>query len=102
MFNIYLSAETIENINEIVSVTFYGLGRNVGGGGGGRGPDSCGESIKLQGEGAEILVLSFSFCAICFSLREHPVISALVSRRARGEDRKYVCGLQPTFVEGVR
>lgn len=33
MFNIYLSAETIENINETVSVTFYGLGRNVGRGG---------------------------------------------------------------------
>ena len=36
-------------------------------------PDSCGESIKLQEEGAEILVLSFSFCAICCSLREYPV-----------------------------
>ena len=28
-------------------------------------PDSCGESIKLQEEGVEILVFSFSFCAIC-------------------------------------
>ena len=28
-------------------------------------PDLCGESIKLQEKGAEILVLSFSFCAIC-------------------------------------
>ena len=65
-------------------------------------PDSCGERIKLQEDGAEILVLSFSFCAVCCSLREHPVFSALVSRRERSDDRKYVCGSQATFVEGVR
>ena len=50
-------------------------------------PDSCGESIKLKEEGAEILVLSFSFCAICCSLRKHPVFSALVSRRERSDNR---------------
>ena len=65
-------------------------------------PDSCGESIKLQEEGAEILVFSFSFCAICCSLREHPVFSALVSRRERSDDRKYVCRSQATLVKGVR
>ena len=65
-------------------------------------PHSCAESVKLQEEGAEILVLSFSFCAICCNLREHPVFSGLVSRKERSVDRKYVCGSQATFVEGVR
>ena len=49
LFNICLSAETIENTNEIYPVTFDGLGRRGGVGGGGVGRGRVTRSKAISG-----------------------------------------------------